>query len=113
MGIGVNLAILSIERLRHCNYTVAQIAEKVKGLVETIPKRHHTSLIKINMLWKPLDCITTQNINQKAVFYQITKSSAQNTSIDIFPFVEDLDWGKIYTLPYFKTRGVLKKTDDL
>ena len=52
------------------------------------------------MLWKPVDSITTKNMNQKSVCSKITIPTAQETWIDIFPFIEDLECDKIYTLPY-------------
>ena len=83
---------------------MAQITQKTQTLTATISKKPNTPLLKINMLWKPLDNITTKNINQKATYCKITTPTAQDTWIDIFPFLEDLDWGKIYTLPYKITK---------
>ena len=56
------------------------------------------------MLWKPLDSKTIKNINQKATYCKITTPTAQDTWIDIFSFLEDLDWGEnIYsTLQNYK-----------
>ena len=56
------------------------------------------------MLWKPLDSITSKNMNQKSVCKKITMPTAQETWTDLFPFLEDLEWSKIYTLPYKITK---------
>ena len=63
-------------------------------------RRPDNPLIKINTLWKPIENITSKNINQKSVYKKIKKPTAQEMWVNIFPFLENLEWDKIYLLPY-------------
>ena len=47
-----------------------------------------------------LENIKSKNINQKSVCDQIKKATAQETWINIYPFLENLEWDTIYLLPY-------------
>ena len=103
--IGEILTILKYNQLKsiipiQCSKSLTNI----DGTVEVMSKKLDTPLLKINMLWKPLDSITSKSINNKYINSKIVRPSAQETWIDIFPFLEDLKWSKIYTLPYKITK---------
>ena len=103
--IGEILTVLKYNTLKSIIPTQWRKSLKIiEGKVEVVSKKPDTPLLKINMLWKPLDSITTKNINQKYINSKIVRPTAEETWIDIFPFLEDLEWSKIYTLPYKITK---------
>ena len=80
---------------------------KLKGQNPTDPiiRRSNQPLVKINMLWKPINIITSKNINLKMVGSKISRPTAQDTWINIFPFLENLEWDKIYIHYHIKSHG--------
>ena len=55
-------------------------------------------LIKINNIWKQIETVTSRNIYIKTILENIQPPTVIDTWINIYPFLELVEWKNIFTL---------------
>ena len=94
-AIGTKLTILKYNTIKTLLPPSWRTRLKGQNPKDPIIRKLNLPLIKINTLWK---------LRLKWLSNKITKPTLQETWINIFPFLEDLEWDKILTLPYKTSR---------
>ena len=89
-SLGTKLTILKYNTLK--TIIPPQWRKTIKQGQKECIRRSDYPLLKINTLWKSLEKnIKSKNINQKSVCDKIKKPTAQETWINIYPFLENFE----------------------
>ena len=93
------------------NSLASSIPKKWNNLIKTKIKqvdrgkivKNTAPIIQIGNIIKNIADVTSKQIYQKTIDKKIQEPTSINTWIDMFPFLMDLEWNKIFKLPFLTT----------